>query len=203
MRSKRSAGRWRASRRSPPNRPKVVLNEFHHITTAGRLCGARRHRIRPQAADARLRAGHRQTPARPPHQGSGRGCGIVRRHPEGRSAVTGQVHPQRASADHRAGALPLELIGGGRIVDVAAAGHAVRCGAAHGQSGSDFARSDHEDRRRDRPEAERVGRVQPRIVRRRARRGRNDEPAGFRRPAARFSTTSKLRIRIWRRPSGT
>ena len=35
MRSKRSAGRWRALRRSPPNRPKACSTNFTSITTAG------------------------------------------------------------------------------------------------------------------------------------------------------------------------
>ena len=85
-----------------------------------RLRGARRHRLRPQTADARLLPGTGQAPAGPADQGAGFRSGLLRRHPEGRSAAAGQVHSQRASADHRAGAFAPQLHAGGGAADFAA-----------------------------------------------------------------------------------
>ena len=69
---------------------------------------------------------------------------------------------------------------GRRAADFAAGRDARRRGAAHGQPGPDLARDHPQDRRRDRAEAEDPGRIQPRILRRRAGRGGDAEPPGFR-----------------------
>ena len=59
------------------------------------------------------------------------------------------------------------------------ADHAGRHLAAHGQPGPDLSRDHPQDRRRHRAEAEGARRIQPRILRRRARRGGDVQPPGF------------------------
>ena len=180
-----------------------VLERVSPHDRGRRLRGARRHRFRPQAADAGVRPGHRQAAAGPLDQSAGRRSGFLRRAAKGRPAAARQVHPQRTSADHRAGPVAPQRLPGGGAADLAAGRAALRRGAAHGEPGPDLAGNHPENRRRHRPEAEGPGRIQPRILRRRARRGGGAEPSGFRPPAARSSTTSNRATPTWRRPSAT
>ena len=63
---------------------------------------------------------HGEAPARPADQRPRHRRRQLRRAAEGRPAATGQVHPQRASADHRPGALAPEFLAGRRAADLAA-----------------------------------------------------------------------------------
>ena len=137
----------------------AVLEEFHQMSTAGDYVArggidyARKLLLRAFDPEHAKRLLDRLTKA------LGADARLFRRHPEGRSAATRQVHSQRASADDCARPVAPQLHSSGRIVDLASPGASGRCGATHGQPRPDFPRYHHQDRRCDRAETEGAGRI--------------------------------------------
>ena len=88
-----------------------VLSDEH----GARVRRARRPRLRQKDAPPGLRTRGRQEADRPPFQVRRRRVCQSRRSAEGRPAAARQIHPQRASADHRAGPLAPERLAGRRL----------------------------------------------------------------------------------------
>ena len=84
-------------------------------------------------------------------------------HPQTIASIVSHLNPSQAAA----------------LLMALPARHPLRRGAAHGQPRPDLAGGDQQDRRRDRQQAERAGRVEPRVLRRRARGGGDAEPPRF------------------------
>ena len=134
-----------------------LLNEFHHITTAGDYVArggidfARKLLTRAFAPDIAKRLLDRLTKALGADAASF--DAIQKADPQLLAKFIHNEHPQTI-------ALVLSHLNSSAAAGLLTSlprGHPFRCRAAHGQSGSDFAGSDYEDRRRDRAEAERVG----------------------------------------------
>ncbi len=156
-----------------------VLNEFNHLSTAGDYVArggidyARKLLMRAFSPDQAKRLLDRLTKALGADAASF--DAMQKADPQQLAKFIHNEHPQTI-------ALVLSHLNSSQaaaLLTSLPAGSARGRGAAHGQPGPDLAGDHPQDRRRDRSEAEGAGRIQPRILWRRARGGGNVQPPGF------------------------